>query len=404
MPEAGASRPGAYEPAPDRERPKGMVDPDLRPDIRSRKPGSAQRQTQWGRLGAVVLAFSLVVAGVTLASQAFLGRRQPAGPAASLDPLNPRVTARIEVGQGPQAIAAGEDAVWVAVNEPDSPEGWFIARIDPRTNEVTDRIPLFEATEVAVGAGSVWASGRDRGRGQVLVRIDPDRPAVTARIEVGCIRCHLDQIVAQPGAVWMTVANLDDYPSGEIVRVDPATNRVVARIPVVGDPRDLAVGEDGVWAYALTHFDAQGVAGGTLYRIDPATNSLAATLLAGQVPPLAGISSPSVVAAGHGYAWTSRQEGDEPGVVVRIDPVDNSVESVGIGGPFYPFGVGEGGIWFRGGAEDAEPSIAHVNTESLDIDGSLHLDSTAIDAAFDLETGTIWVADYERWVSRINVR
>jgi DNA-binding beta-propeller fold protein YncE len=320
--------------------------------------------------------------------------------AAAPVPVHPRVEARIEVGTAPAAIAAGEDGVWVAVNEPQTAEGWVVARIDPRTNEVTDRIPLFEATEVAVGAGSVWASGRDRGSGQVLVRINPRRVAVSAQIELGCTRCHLDQIAATPGAIWMTVAHVDDFSSGEVFRVDPATNRVVARIPIEGNPRDLAVGEGAVWVYSLTHFEGCCVAGGTLFRIDSATNAVTATLLPGQVPPHAGISTPPVVVGTGGYAWTSRL----PGELVRINQATNRVEEVGISGPFYPFGVGEGGVWFRGGTEDAEPVIGRLNTTTLDVDASVPLDSTAIDATLDAETDTIWVADYERWVTRIDLR
>jgi hypothetical protein len=67
------------------------------------------------------------------------------------------------------------------------------------------------------------------------------------------------------------------------------------------------------------------------------------------------------------------------------------------------FGVEEGGIWFRGGSEDAEPNISRLVLDSGEIDASLPLDSTMIDATLDLATGTIWVADYERRVSRIDL-
>ena len=90
--------------------------------------------------------------------------------------------------------------------------------------------------------------------------------------------------------------------------------------------------------YALTHFHQGSVAGGTLYRIDPSTNSVSATLLEGEIPPVAGISGPPVLTVGHGYVWTIRlvEEGPDE-ELVRIDPGSNQVEGLGILGNFHPF-------------------------------------------------------------------
>lgn len=343
--------------------------------------------------------------GIVMAATAFFGEREllPMAPPAELDPT---ITAQIRVGQFPVAVAAGEGAMWVTVNDTEPAERWFLARIDPSTNAVSAEIEFFEAAEVAVGAGAVWISGRDRGEGQALVRIEPETGQVVTRIPLGCSRCHVDQIVARPEAVWMTVASLDDISTGEVVRVDPATDQIAARIPVEGDPRDLTVGEGGVWVYALTHFDGGAVSGGTIYRIDPFTNQVAAELLRGQVPPVAGISTPPVLTAGHGHLWTSRLT-DQGSEVVRIDPETYEVLPLEVltGATFgyYPFSAEGGGIWFRGGYEDARPVIARLDPTTGSVGHVLQLDSTAIDAALDPETMTIWVADYERWVTRIDL-
>ena len=47
------------------------------------------------------------------------------------------------------------------------------------------------------------------------------------------------------GAVWVASA-LDR----EVSRIDPTTGTIVARIPVDGSPREIAVGAGGIWVTA----------------------------------------------------------------------------------------------------------------------------------------------------------
>jgi hypothetical protein len=84
---------------------------------------------------------------------------------------------------------------------------------------VEDRGPLVsQGGAIAPGFGALWAI--DAGSGELL-RIDPDSDRVLARLPVG------DQAfpAAGAGAVW-TAAD------GRLLRIDPATNRVTARIPL----------------------------------------------------------------------------------------------------------------------------------------------------------------------------
>ena len=287
------------------------------------------------------------------------------------------------------------------MNDPDPPEAWYLVGIDPVSNEVERRVPLFEASDVTVGAGSVWVTGRERGIGAVVWRVDPDTGVISQTIQLGCSDCAAGEIVATSDVVWAEATNTT-APGGWLFRIDPETSSVEERLMLERDVRDLSVGPDALWMYALTHFRGGAVAGGTLYRLTP---SAVTPFLTGEVPPRAGGTMPPVLAADDRYVWTSRLVGQGPREqAVRIDQTTNEVEVVGIEGPFLPFGVGEGGIWFRGGTEDAEPVISRLNTETLEVDASLPLESAAIDAALDPETGTIWVADYERWVTRIDVR
>jgi streptogramin lyase len=375
--------------------------PDLWPDIRGREP----RQLRERRAGVVFVALGLAAAGLALAAMAFLGEReQRRAPAATPIEVDPRVTAEIDVGRFPQEIAVGEGAVWVSVSEGDRS---YIARIDPASNEVTDRVDV-RAVDVAVGAGWVWAITFERPLGWGVVRIDPHLRAVVEMIPLDCrTPCSLNQLVVSDD-LWVTGSVR--YPeSGQVIRVNPVTGAVKARIEVPGDPRDLVLGEGGVWVYSLTHFRSGCcVAGGTIYKIDPIANSVAATLLNGEVPPVAGISGPPVLTVGEGSVWTIRLVGEGPDEdLVRIDPRTNEVEPVGIVGNFHPFAVGEGGLWVRASRQPHSVmpvAISRLNPETLQIDEALGIDELAVDAALDPGTGTIWLANYGAPVMRVDLR
>jgi outer membrane protein assembly factor BamB len=70
------------------------------------------------------------------------------------------------------------------------------------------------------------------------------------------------------GSVWLTEPN-----NGNILRVDPRTRRVTARIPV-GSEVSLAAGNGSIWAIPR----ASGVPATPLMRIDPTTNRIIARI------------------------------------------------------------------------------------------------------------------------------
>jgi hypothetical protein len=92
-----------------------------------------------------------------------------------------------------------------------------------------------EPTQIAVGAGGVWVGVWATGR---LVCIDPASNRVVARIPVGRPQESPIAIAADARAVWVV-----DFGDARVLRIDPVTNRVVARIPVrgVGGPPAVQV-------------------------------------------------------------------------------------------------------------------------------------------------------------------
>jgi DNA-binding beta-propeller fold protein YncE len=319
-----------------------------------------------------------------------------ATPSVEID-LGPRVTAEIQVGQYPLAVAAGEGAVWVTVNNADPPEEWYLARIDPSTNEVTDHLEIDEAADVAVGAGSVWVAATQASQGAVLFRIDPATLDIIATIPLNCERCVAGEIVATFEAVWTAAGSTVPYPAGWLFLIDPRITKVTERIQLERPAEDLAAVGETLWMHAETHFRDGMAVGATLYRLASAESE---PFLTGQVTPHGGGTRPPVLAVGDRYVWTSRIDGQ----VIRLDRRTDEVEELGIAAPFNPFGAGEGGVWFRGGVEDAHPTIARLNTSNLRVDRSVSLDAPIIDAALDPVTGTIWLATYEGPVIRIDLR
>ncbi len=119
-------------------------------------------------------------------------------------------------------------------------------------------------SSLASGFGAVWTA--DPIRNEVL-RIDPGTRRVVARIPVG----GEARVATGAGAVWAIAGDLQyggDQGPIRLLRIDPETDRVVARIPMRTPagapfaPVDLQIDGDAVWAIGID---------GAL-RIDPRTN------------------------------------------------------------------------------------------------------------------------------------
>src|SRR5262249_25657805 len=137
-----------------------------------------------------------------------------------------------------------------------------LTRIDttigrPKTLPIT-------ATELAYGAGSLWASQRAGNR---VVRIHP-RTGNVAPINVG----HGPGGTAYcADAVW-TATSMD----GTVSRIAPATRRVTNTIPVGDGAHAIAVDRRGAWV--------SNEFGGTLARIDPRRNVVVGRIRVGNRP------------------------------------------------------------------------------------------------------------------------
>jgi virginiamycin B lyase len=137
-----------------------------------------------------------------------------------------------------EAVVVGEGAVWVAGEGFGLGGRWSGAvwRIDPDTDEVLATEGEFGSgvSAIATGAGAVWVVFDG-----TLFRIDAAANRVVSTIPVGLV----EGLAVGRGYVWAA-----NHEGGFVLRIDPATNQVTARINVRNACScSVAVGEGGVW-------------------------------------------------------------------------------------------------------------------------------------------------------------
>jgi len=150
------------------------------------------------------------------------------------------------------------------------------------------------------------------------------KPSVT--IKVGGAA---DWVLVTNDAVW--VASAQPY---SVQRVDPATNKVVAKITLSGEAcSGLAFGFDSVWVPICGKK-------ASLARIDARTNKISFILPIGPAGPEGGIT------ASDDSVWMVT---DKNGTLSRIDPVTNSVrQKISIPPGSYNPLFSDGAVWITG--------------------------------------------------------
>jgi streptogramin lyase len=262
------------------------------------------------------------------------------------------------------------------------PAGRIVAVISTEDPNVEDpSIPI----GVAFGEGGVWVA--DPNLNSVL-RVDPASNRIVARISVPD---HPVRLAVGEGAVWVTQSGAES-----LARIDVASGAVVATVPIGGKPSgEPALGAGSVWALDGTHRQ--------VVRIDPATNGEVARIDVGGTGPTGG------VLYAYGSIWAA-SDGDAQ--IVRIDPATNTVAArVALRRGSHrarvamdPEAIGRGRVWVAN--TDVNPrgyhTVATVNPATMtaeprrvpvvrsDILGLAHMGRSiwATDA-----TGTLWRID-----------
>lgn len=238
-------------------------DPELDEGLPRVRPRRVLRRRRKALAVAAVVGVLLVVA----AAAAFALTRPDAplaatpGSVAVVDTETGRVVDTIEVGADPVAIVSGHGSIWVANYDDDT-----VSRIDPATREVVRVIGVSSPVDLAVGPGAIWVAG---GLDGIVSRIDVEANDVVAEIELPGPGSFVSQTVhgvaATSGGVWAAVSG------GDLVRIDSADNRPAGSIETGSDQLAVAAGEGALWV----------VRPGRLLRIQPATAVITARLPVG---------------------------------------------------------------------------------------------------------------------------
>jgi len=233
-----------------------------------------------------------------------------------IDPATNKVVSRTKIGTGSCGLGFGAGSMWiedtntstvsrvsvttgkrVAVKVGFTPydttfaygSAWTTAftqgeleRIDPAQNRVVNHWKLEKATGAVGAFGSVWATGIDG-----VIRVDPATHTVLARIP---IQGGAGWTAASGDAVWVTTAT-------GVARIDPQANAVVKAIPVAGAPAlgDPDVVNGQVWVPQIRK--------NSIAIVDPTSNTVTRTIKAGV--------GPFVVTTIRGEAWVPSWKGSD---------------------------------------------------------------------------------------------
>jgi outer membrane protein assembly factor BamB len=243
------------------------------------------------------------------------------------------VAGRVALPGHPAAVAVGEGAVWVLL------EQGTLLRVDPDRHRVTGRLELGAPTgPLVVGAGAVWVGN---GQATVTARVDPVRLRVTARFG-GYV------VAVAHGVLWSYCCRRGDKPMG-FGRVDARTLR--ARPPLVVTDASgrrqpvgrLAVGADAVWTEASEEE--------RVWRVP---------LAGGPARAVVGVSGVAYgLAADEGATWVlsgTGDPGDESGRTGRLRRLDQRTGTVTATTPLPDLApsravgpvVGDSAVWLAG--------------------------------------------------------
>jgi hypothetical protein len=255
--------------------------------------GRVSRTTLVATVGAVAALAALLLAGRVTGGALRRSGEPAAAAAVGRSSAGLPLVGKVALGHPVDSVAVADDGgVWIVHHG-------RLSRVDPWTLRITasveERRPVIA---VAAGAGAVWASA-----GTEMLRVEPRTAEVTARLPVPTGSAPVAAAGVAAG-VWAVCCGTDrTLGPPRLTRVDPDGNRVVATIPLPGPADAVGAGLAGVWVRSP---------GGPIWRVDPDRNRLAATL---RVPGGLGWTAGSVLVAG--------------GMVLVTDPDHGTVNVLG---------------------------------------------------------------------------
>jgi Tol biopolymer transport system component len=292
-------------------------------------------------------------------------------------------TACVPITGTTTGAAVGFGSVWVRT-------GAGLFRIDASTNTVVANIQGLPGalgtygTAVATGEGAVWTS--NIGAGSVS-RIDPATNTIVATIPVwptnsGCggppsTTCSSPiGIATTPGAVWVVL-----HHEWDVVRIDPATNNVVATISIGASSNP--VGPESITAAnGLVYVGGNDPGTGALFlkRIDPATNAATPILRT------SGYACDGKAADGD-HVWLAT-EGCDGNSIADVDAASASIVArVDLGAPMFQVSIGVGSVWVVTGKNE----LIRIDPATHSITGRIAF-PPGLGVALSVDQAAVWLA------------
>ena len=285
-----------------------------------------------------------------------------------------------------KALASDGRGVWVYSQKAGTRKG-KLTRIDARTGVPTGSfeasVPF--ATHLAVAGGSVWLGrpawdwnpggglGHNAGDRPLVWRLQPGKRVLEPAEFSGTSYQNLAPVAAA-GSLWVSCC----LASGALVRVDPATGRVLAKIR--SGEEVLAEGPGFVWAsfrsWPPTGTPPPICSRTCLRRIDTETNASA--------PIAAPRFVPGDFAFANGAIWASAPEEN---ALVRLDPATGKeLGRIDIDESPGTLASANGALWvsLTGGSAIARYDLETGDVETIDVGG------TPTDLV--VAGGSVWVA------------
>jgi len=339
---------------------------------------------------AVPAAAALITVAVSVAAIGLLGHKSRlSGSAARLTlPVRSVAFGSVRVAPGTEVLLAHGGSLWVA-------GAHSLARLSPVNGalEATIRLPIAGlAAGLAFGAGSGWVAsgGANTGSAPSLVRFDPANGRVLATIDVtgsgaGRLRVLSGGISYVAGRVWLSRDSTG--PRGDVVSVNPATNRVDGRHVAVGAGPDTVLAAFGsVWVdntgLTIGRHPAPALPA-SVARIDPRTRQVT-------TEPFSGAPS-----AGFGSLWVRDAD-----TITRYDPsTGRPIARIQIP-RVIAVAFGDGRVWaVSQSANTSDPNGSTATLTQIDprsnriVDTPTHL-QTAQPIAIAVSGHDVWIADY----------
>jgi DNA-binding SARP family transcriptional activator/streptogramin lyase len=335
----------------------------------------------------------------TSVAKARVGRRQRVWATAAVGAVS---VASLALAVGLSAIGGSREAPTIVPNS--------LVRIDPRSNEVTDVIPVGRFPgKVASGYGFVWVVNigdetisrvelrsrradlvgslrikqptgltADGGRGvhvgsfeeSEVVRVDPENLEVLERIRVPGMTASF--LAAGAGSLWITQPppGFTAAVRSSISRISLLNGRIQRRFssPVDVLPGQIAFGAGAAWI--------ANVGDGTVWRIDAATNRIKRIRVGSQ---------PTDIAVGLGSVWVPCLGGN---AVWRIDAATGRVKAViRTGKESLAVATGERWVWVT---NQAAGTVSRIDPETNRIVETIRLAYNP--HGLVVAGGAVWVA------------